>query len=93
MERQSSDRSPTRDFELDGVVFTLGAIAFVSIAAILYFLLAFASGAEPIPVFIASTLVAAAIVLAWLAAYPHRATAAAPSLVVLAALVFLPRIL
>ena len=81
-----------RDLEIDGIVVTLGALAFAGIAALLYFALAYASGAEPMPVAIAAGVVAAAIVLSWLAAYPHRATAVAVALVLLAAIIYLPRI-
>jgi hypothetical protein len=81
-----------REFEPDGVVLTLGALAFAGIATLLYFALAYASGAGVAPVAIASIIVAALIVGSWLLAYPHRATAVAIALVLLAAIIYLPRI-
>ncbi len=44
------------------------------------------------PVGIASAIVAALLVGSWLLAYPHRATAVAVALVLLAAIIYLPRI-
>jgi hypothetical protein len=83
---------PARELEIDGLVIVLAAIAFAGIAGILYFALSYASGAGIAPVAIASGLVAAALVLAWLATWPHRANAVAVSLVLLAAIIYLPRI-
>ena len=83
---------PARELEIDGLVVVLAAIAFAAIAGLLYFALSYASGAGMAPVAIASVIVAAAIVLAWLASYPHRATMIAVSLVLLAAIIYLPRI-
>jgi hypothetical protein len=83
---------PARELEIDGLVIVLTAIAFAAIAGLLYFALSYASGAGPAPVAIASLIVAAAIVLAWLASYPHRATMIAVSLVILATIIYLPRI-
>lgn len=88
----SPAEGPAREFEPDGVVLTLAALAFALLAALLYFALAYASGAGPVPVGVASVIVAALIVGAWLLAYPHRATAVAVALVILAAIIYLPRI-
>ena len=81
-----------REFEPDGVVLTLASLAFAGLAVLLYFALAYASGAGPVPVGLASIIVAALIVGSWLLAYPHRATAVAVALVILAAIIYLPRI-
>ena len=70
----------------------LAAIAFAVIAGLLYFALSYASGAGMAPVAIASAIISAAFVLAWLASYPHRATMIAISLVILATVIYLPRI-
>ncbi|HEV7692529.1 MAG TPA: hypothetical protein VGO52_16960 [Hyphomonadaceae bacterium] len=83
---------PARELEIDGLVVVLAAIAFAAIAGLLYFALSYASGAGIAPVAIASAIVAVAIVLAWLASYPHRATMIAVSLVLLATIIYLPRI-
>lgn len=88
----STTEPASRELEIDGVVVTLATIAFAAIGGILYLLLAYASGADAQPVVIASGILAAAIVLAWLAAYPRRATAAAVALVLLVAIIYLPRI-
>src|SRR5690348_8443351 len=88
----ASPAEPAREFEPDGVVLTLAALAFAALAALLYFALAYASGAGPVPVGIASIIIAALLVGSWLLAYPHRATAVAVALVLLAAIIYLPRI-
>jgi hypothetical protein len=91
--REPPAREPaSRELEIDGLVVVLAASAFAAIAGLLYFALSYASGAGMTPVAIASAIVAAAIVLAWLASYPHRATMIAVSLVLLATIIYLPRI-
>src|SRR5690349_2837949 len=83
---------PSRELDIDGLAIALAAIAFAGIAGLLYFALSYASGAGVAPVAIASGIVAAALVLGWLAAWPHRAEAVAVSLVLLASVIYLPRI-
>jgi hypothetical protein len=87
-----SREPPARELDIDGLVVVVASIAFAAIGGVLYLGLSYASGAGIAPVAIASAIVSAAIVLAWLAAYPHQATAVAVSLVLLAAIIYLPRI-